>query len=306
METMKAQLARNKGKPAESVAGFRRAVDYYDSIGHRRAACEALGNLGNALLELGQLEEGEVRMRQVLATANKMNLKYMVGGALQILTNILAYQGSVEEARASGQQAVTVTSAQDDRRFQGYAEAYLSVTEYLAGDYARAEDYARAAMMTWDTVLSVRPFAFALLARALLARGRQAEALLSAQNAYSQLENLGVVDDRQSRIPQVGSRFSRVFRSTAESSNLHASWLPPKTEPRTRNAARRRRSRECACRNYFGQLPPPLRTRDFTLMPDVFFFMVQLLAGKKSAGRTYRLMRKTHPASQICDESSCS
>ncbi len=24
---------------------------------------------------------------------------------------------------------------------------------------------------------------------------------------------------------------------------------------------------------YQGHLPPPLRTRDFTLMPDVFFFM---------------------------------
>jgi tetratricopeptide (TPR) repeat protein len=139
-------------------------------------------------------------MRQVLATAQKMDLKYMLGGALQGLSNILAYKGSLDEARAVGEQALTVTTAQKDRRFQGYAEAYLSVTEYLAGDYARAEHYARAAVTTWEPVLSVRPFAIALLARALLAQGRMAEALVSAREAYAQLESLGVVDDGEATI----------------------------------------------------------------------------------------------------------
>jgi tetratricopeptide (TPR) repeat protein len=153
-----------------------------------------------SLLEVGQLEEAEACMRQVLATAQKLDLRYMVGGSLQALTNVLAYLGSFDEARAFGQQALTVTSAQNDRRFLGGAEAYLSVTEYLAADYARAEHYARAALTTWETVLSVRPFAIALLARALLAQGRQVEALQSARDAYAQLESLGVVDDGETTI----------------------------------------------------------------------------------------------------------
>ena len=199
-ETMSAHLARVHGKPAQAVAAFRHAADYYESIGHRRAACEARGNLGMTLLELGQLEEAETCMRQILATAQKMDLKYMVGGTLQLLANILAYRGSLEEARAVAQQALTLTSVQDDRRFRGGAEAYLSVTEYLAEDYARAEGYARAALKTLDTVPSIRPFALALLARALLAQGRQAEALVSARDAYAQLESLGVVDDGEATI----------------------------------------------------------------------------------------------------------
>ena len=134
-------------------------------------------------------------MRQVLATAEKLDIKYMFSGSLQALTNILAYRGSYDEARATGAQAVTVTVAQNDRRFQGYAEAYLSVTEYLAGDFVRAEHYANAAVKTWETVLSARPFAVALLARARLAQGRHAEALLSARDAHAQLESLGAVDD---------------------------------------------------------------------------------------------------------------
>ena len=63
-------------------------------------------------------------MRQVLATAQKLDLKYMVGGGLQRLTNILAYRGFLMRHERPAQ-ALTVTSAQNDRRFQGYAEAYL-------------------------------------------------------------------------------------------------------------------------------------------------------------------------------------
>jgi tetratricopeptide (TPR) repeat protein len=199
-ETMRAHMARMEGKLAQAVAGFKCATSHYESIGHRRAACEALGNLGATLLELGEDEEGEACIRRVLVTAQKMDLKFMLGGALQLLTSILAYKGSFDEARLIGQQALTVTIAQNDRRFQGYAETSLSVTEYLAGDYPRAEQHARAAVAAWETVLSARPFAIALLARALLAQGRPAEALVSARDAFAQLESLGVVDDGEATI----------------------------------------------------------------------------------------------------------
>jgi len=199
-ETMRAHIAGNRGKPAEAAIGFRRAAEYYESIGHRRVACEALGNLGLYLLDVGRLEEAEACSRQVLATAQRMDLKYMLGNGFNVLANILAFLGSLDEARSAGGQALAITRAQNDRRFQGYAEAYLSVTECLAGDYARAESYARAAVTTWETVLSVRPFASALLARALLAQGRLVEALSSARDAYSQLESLGAVDDGEATI----------------------------------------------------------------------------------------------------------
>jgi ATP/maltotriose-dependent transcriptional regulator MalT len=97
-------------------------------------------------------------------------------------------------------QALTVARAQNDRRFQGYAEAYLSVTEYMAGDHARAEYYARTAAETLADVPAARPFALALLAQALLAQNRQSEALRSAREAHGQLERVGVVDDGEATI----------------------------------------------------------------------------------------------------------
>jgi tetratricopeptide (TPR) repeat protein len=199
-QTMGAHMAATQARPAEAVAGFRRAADYYETIGHRRVACEALGNLAVCLVEVGQLEEAETCTRQVLATAQKMNLEYMLGGAFNALANVLAYLGSLDEARTAGKQALAITVAQNDRRFQGYAETSLSVIEYLAGDYPRAEQHARAAVAAWETVLSARPFAIALLARALLAQGRNPEALVSARDAFAQLESLGVVDDGEATI----------------------------------------------------------------------------------------------------------
>jgi tetratricopeptide (TPR) repeat protein len=199
-EAMLAHMAADKGRQAEAVARFKRAAEYYESGGQRRAACEALGNVGVSLLELGQLEGAETCLRQVLATANKMDLKYMLGGGLNALATILTYRGSLDEARAIGEQAVTVTTSQDDQRFQGCAEAHLAQTEYLAGDYMAAERLARMAARTLEPVPATRPFAIAMLARALLAQGRQAEALVSARDAYAQLESLGVVDDGDATI----------------------------------------------------------------------------------------------------------
>jgi hypothetical protein len=56
-----AHIARSKGNPAESLAASKRAADYYESIGHRRAAFEAFGNVGLGLLEVGRLEAVESR-----------------------------------------------------------------------------------------------------------------------------------------------------------------------------------------------------------------------------------------------------
>jgi tetratricopeptide (TPR) repeat protein len=199
-ETMKAHMARASGKPAQALAYVRQAAEFYESIGNRRAACEALGNLGTALGETGQFELAEECMRRVLATAQKMDLKYMIGGALQNLTYFLAYRGRLDEARGVGKQALAATATQGDRRFQGFAEAYLSLNEYLAGDYPVAEQFARAATATWEPVPSAKPFAMALLARALLAQSHSTEALQHAREAYGLLESLGAVDDGEATV----------------------------------------------------------------------------------------------------------
>jgi tetratricopeptide (TPR) repeat protein len=199
-EFLKARAERAGGNQSQALVHFKLAADQFESIGLHLDACVALATMSVTLGEVGQLEEAQACLRRVLATTRRLDLKHILGGVLQALANILAYQGSLEDARAFGEQALTVTRAQSDRRFQGCAEAYLSVTEYLAKDYLRAENFARAALLTWEAVISSRPFALALLARALLPQGRLAEALPFARDAFAQLESLGIVDDGEATI----------------------------------------------------------------------------------------------------------
>jgi tetratricopeptide (TPR) repeat protein len=198
--SLKAHIARFKGQSTEMVAHHRWAAKHFKSIGHRRAACEALENLGLSLLEVGQIESAEDCLREALVTARMLDLGYLLCGGLQMLANILAYKGDLAEARTVGKQALEVKRAQKDQRIRGSTEAYLSVIEYLAGGYVRAEHYARAALATLAAVLSYRPFAMALLARSLLAQDRLSEALPFARDAFAQLESMVVVDDGEATI----------------------------------------------------------------------------------------------------------
>jgi tetratricopeptide (TPR) repeat protein len=194
-ETLKAHLARIAGKPSGCVARFAGAAKHYEGIGNRRAECETSANLAQALVEVGQLEEAEASMRHHLELARRLDLKAMVSGMLTNLILVLAYRGQLDEARDMGKQALAMNRAQGSLYFLAGAEAYLSVTEWLAGDYAAAERHAKAAAAGWDSMATSKPFALALLSRALLRQGRESESLAHAREAYEGFKKLGALDE---------------------------------------------------------------------------------------------------------------
>ncbi len=136
----------------------------------------------------------------LLGSVERMGLDGMLGGILQALTNILAYQGCIDEARAVGQRAVALTRHQGDAHFQGSAEIYLALVEFMAGQHAAAEQLSRQALVSFQGNPMMAPFPQAMLARILLASGRIAEASELAQTAHDQLESLGTVDDGEATI----------------------------------------------------------------------------------------------------------
>ena len=152
-ESLRAHIARADGKPAESVARFRRAWECFDQAGHHRASTEALGNSGGTLMELGRLEEAEVQIRKLWGIAERMGLVHLIGGTLYMLSNALAYRGCLDDARAFGENAVKLTTETNDQYFRRYAQLYLSVIEYLAGNYSRAAQHARTALEILDSDL---------------------------------------------------------------------------------------------------------------------------------------------------------
>jgi len=199
-ETMKAHLARAAGRPAEQVAGFLRAWEFFESAGHRRAGTDALANAGVSLMELGQLEDAEAQTRKLWAVVERMGLNNVKGQILYSLSNILAYRGCLDEARGFGERAIKWTNENNDQYFGSYARLYLSVIEHLAKNDLAAEQHARDAMEMLADNPALRPFALALLARAFHGQGRIVEALSCARDAYAQLEALGQVEDGESTI----------------------------------------------------------------------------------------------------------
>jgi tetratricopeptide (TPR) repeat protein len=200
IESMRAHIARAQGKPAEAVAGIQRAWKFFESAGHRRAGTEALGNACTALMELGQLEEAEEHATKLLAIAERMGLHHILGGTMYLLSNILAYRGCLKEARSYGERALKLTTETNDQHFRRYTQLYLSVIEYLAGEYLRAGQYASKVLDTLESNSTLRPFGLALLARALLGQGLVEEALQLASQAHARLEVLGSVEDGEATI----------------------------------------------------------------------------------------------------------
>jgi serine/threonine protein kinase/tetratricopeptide (TPR) repeat protein len=198
--SMRSHVTRSAGKLGDALVHVRQAHASFEQAGHRREASEALANLGVSQLEIGLLDEAESSMRRLLDSVERTGLDGMLGGVLQALTNILAYRGCIDEARAVGQRAVALTRQQGDAHFQGSAEIYLSLVEFMAGQYPVAEQLSRQALVSFQGNPLMTPFPQAMLARILLASGRISEASDLAQTAYDQFESLGTVDDGEATV----------------------------------------------------------------------------------------------------------
>jgi tetratricopeptide (TPR) repeat protein len=199
-ESVRSQLARAEGRLSVAAAHQSRTVQLHERSGNARAACEALGNLAVWLMEVGQLEKAEGYARQVLAMSESMRLSHFLGGVSQLLTNCLAYQGRLDEARAVGQRGLAWTRERGDRWFLPYVQLYLSMTEFLAADYPAAETLARGALNSTVDKPALRPFGLALFARARLAQGFGDEALALAKEAHAVLDAKSSVEDGEATV----------------------------------------------------------------------------------------------------------
>ena len=199
-ESIRSHLARAEGRLSASLIHQRQTVHLHEIAGRTRQACEQIGNLAVSLLEIGQLEEAEENARRLMGTSERMGLNHFNGGVLQILANCLAYQGRLDEARVMGLRGLAWTMERGDRWFLHSTQFYLSLTEYLAGDYIAAENYAKGAVENTKDKPSLHPFALALLARARLAQGFVDEALALAKEAYAAIDTKMQIEDGEASV----------------------------------------------------------------------------------------------------------
>jgi tetratricopeptide (TPR) repeat protein len=200
LEEMRGFRASTAGDSGACLEHLRGALVAFEQAGDRRNACNSRANLGYILAELGDFAAAEEALRAALATAERMEIQFQVAIVLHNLGHVLSYRGQLEEARLLEQRAVDVLQRQGDLRMKGCARTYLAKIELLSLDPGAAEREARAAAEALVAAAPLRAGALAVLARALLAQGRAAEALEAAHEAFSLLETLGTIEEGEALV----------------------------------------------------------------------------------------------------------
>ena len=200
VEQLRAIRASAGGDLGACLAGLEAALPAFECASDRRSASVMRSNLGFIYAELGDFEAAEAALRRALADAERMGLLELVTVILHNLGHVLAYCGQLEEAWRLELRAVEAFQRQGDLRMEGSSRMYLARIALLSGDPAAAEREARAAATALQVAPPLRAAAVAVVARALLALGRPAEALEAATEAFAELEALGTLEEGESLV----------------------------------------------------------------------------------------------------------
>src|SRR5262249_20724689 len=150
--------------------------------------------------ELGMPEKAEQTLRRALELAERMGVARSMASAKQNLGVALMRQGRLDDARTLLADTVVAFARSRDRRMEPGSRFYLTTLHTMAGDPARAEDEAQRALALARDVPTTRACSLAALSFALVAAGRAAEALVSAEEAQQILDTLGGIEEGEGLI----------------------------------------------------------------------------------------------------------
>src|SRR6185369_17230088 len=124
----------------------------------------------------------EEHLVRALATAERLDLRFVTAAVLMNLALVRAHAGRLAPARHAAERSLALARAQGDRRFEGGALIALALIAEAEGD-AQALAHATAAVAALHQVPPALPLSRGVRARALLAAGRADEALAEARAA---------------------------------------------------------------------------------------------------------------------------
>jgi tetratricopeptide (TPR) repeat protein len=201
--TARALRLRFAGDAGAALELGHEGVEAFERAGDVRNVCFLRGRIGYALLEVGDFDGAERELADVIAVGDRMGLGNVASTARHNLGLVLARKGRVDEGRKVESAAADAFRQSGNRRMEGASLEYLALIELAASNAHAAETAARGAL----SVASVEPAlplnqaeSLAILARALLAQGRNEEALRAAQSGLEGLERLGGIDDGEAII----------------------------------------------------------------------------------------------------------
>ena len=140
---------------------MRKAIKHYEQalgidleIGDRQGEASALGSLGNAFLQLGELHKAIERYEQALAIDREIGDRLGEGNQLGNLGIAYRHLGEVRKAIEYHEQAVAIAREIGDRLGEGNQLFNLSVAHEQLGDLPAAITYAESALKILEAIES--------------------------------------------------------------------------------------------------------------------------------------------------------
>ena len=176
------------------------AADSFERAGDLRSACMQRVSVGYASLGLGDHDDAEAKLRDALASAQRMGLANVVAYSKNNLGLTLARKGAIDDARRIETEAIASFAAQGDGRLEHSSRVYLAQILRLGGDLLGAEREATAAIEFFRVATPLRAFALAVLAEVALAAGDMPRAYTAAIEARELLQELGHLEEGEALV----------------------------------------------------------------------------------------------------------
>jgi DNA-binding winged helix-turn-helix (wHTH) protein/tetratricopeptide (TPR) repeat protein len=171
---------------------LREAHDMYEQLvvafreeGAKDRVALQLDNLGQTLYYQGDLKGAERALDEAKALDTQSGEKRQLGYHLAALGDVLQAEGKLPEARQNRLQALDLRMALGDKGDEADTQVYLADGAIEEGHAADVEAPLRRAVSTLHSLkaLDDEVYAYAVLARALVAAGKKAEALKAVDTA---------------------------------------------------------------------------------------------------------------------------
>jgi DNA-binding winged helix-turn-helix (wHTH) protein/tetratricopeptide (TPR) repeat protein len=179
------------GDVMRALEQFEIALEACEQAGDTQAACISRGELAVCFVDVGDYHRAESLIRKTLTDAKERSLVSVETFTLPDLAEVLIELGRLDEAREVLEQVLLLAKEQNNTWSLALTSRNFSTLAFVSGDFVAAELHARSAAEAVSQAPAPRAAALAALARALLAQGRNTEALESAQEASSVLDALG-------------------------------------------------------------------------------------------------------------------
>jgi len=161
------------------------ALQAFRQEGNRRGEASTLSNLGNILLEQGQLAVAKERFEESMAIQQQTGYRRGIGFGLWGVSEVLLAQDRLTEARAKTEEAMALRRELGDPASLAYSQVQLAQILLEQGNPPEAASVVQGAVAEFEkqNTGDADCAAHAVLSRALLAQGKVQEAEAAATRA---------------------------------------------------------------------------------------------------------------------------